>query len=279
VASVLTAHEDVDFRRDGFVVVPQLFSAQEIGEIRDTFMEFAKQGPVRGISEEASALTRVGPARPDDPLARYPRMLHPHRHPDTPVGPLSMKYMLHPALAPLLAALLGEEPVAVQSMFYFKPPGARGQSLHQDNYYLRVKPGTCMAAWVAIDDADEDNGGMRCVRGTHDHPIQCPDRADPAVSFTTEHVAPPAGCSVEPVPLRMCDVLFFNGSVIHGSGPNRSATRFRRAFICHYVPLGTRELSGWYDTPYRFNGERLDIPEAQGGGACGGIEDGQQGPH
>jgi len=30
----------------------------------------------------------------------------------SPVGPLSMKYILHPKLEPLLAALFGEEPVA-----------------------------------------------------------------------------------------------------------------------------------------------------------------------
>jgi ectoine hydroxylase-related dioxygenase (phytanoyl-CoA dioxygenase family) len=29
------------------------------------------------------------------------------------------------------------------------------------------------------------------------------------------------------------DVLFFNGQVIHGSLPNRSSTRFRRALIAH----------------------------------------------
>jgi hypothetical protein len=32
-------------------------------------------------------------------------------------------------------------------MIYFKAAGARGQALHQDQYYLRVNPGTCCAAW------------------------------------------------------------------------------------------------------------------------------------
>ena len=40
--------------------------------------------------------------------------------------------------------LLGREPYAAQTMFYFKPPGARGQALHQDQTPLRVQPGTCL---------------------------------------------------------------------------------------------------------------------------------------
>ncbi|HRJ41757.1 MAG: phytanoyl-CoA dioxygenase family protein [Caldilineaceae bacterium] len=57
-----------------------------------------------------------------------------------------------------MTALLGAEPYAVQTMFYFKPAGARGQALHQDQYYLRAQLGTCMAAWMAVDDCDEENG-------------------------------------------------------------------------------------------------------------------------
>lgn len=279
--SMLDADQLAQFRRDGFVAVRQLFSPAETAEIRDTFMEMARNGPVQGLSEAKEALNHGAAAlpAPDDPLARYPRMLHPHKHGDKPVGPLSMKYMLHPALQPILAALLEEEPVAVQSMFYFKPPASRGQALHQDNFYLRVKPSTCLAAWLAIDDADEENGGMQCVPNTQSYPIQCPEQSDSTESFTLEHVSPPEGCRAHAVPLKAGDVLFFNGSVIHGSGPNRSRTRFRRAFICHYVPRNTVELSHWYSTPYRFNGELLSIPAAAGGGPCGTAQDGQRGPH
>jgi phytanoyl-CoA hydroxylase len=278
---ILDEDQLAQFRRDGFVAVRQVFSPREIAEIRDTFMEMAGNGPVEGLSEASEALNRGGAAAhaPDDPLALYPRMLHPHKHGDKPVGPLSMKYMLHPALEPILAALLEEEPVAVQSMFYFKPPASRGQALHQDNFYLRVKPHTCLAAWVAIDDADEENGGMQCVPNTQSYPIQCPEQSDSAESFTIEHVTPPEGFRAHAVPLKAGDVLFFNGNVIHGSGPNRSRTRFRRAFICHYVARNTVELSHWYSTPYRFTGELLSIPAATGGGPCGTAADGQRGPH
>jgi phytanoyl-CoA hydroxylase len=264
---VLTNEQRAQYERDGFFVARQLFSPAEVAEIREAFMAQNAEGPVPGLSEIRSG---QGGYSPNDPLAFYPRMMHPHSHPELPVGPISMHYMLHPRLRPILTELCGDEPVAVQSMFYFKPAGARGQELHQDNYYLRVKPGTCMAAWVAIDDADAENGGMKVVPGSHRLDVACPQKADAATSFTSDYVPAPAGMTAAPCDLKAGDVLFFNGSLIHGSTPNTSRNRFRRAFICHYVPRHSEELSGGYSTRLTFDGVTVNtIGEATGGGPCG----------
>lgn len=273
----LTTEQKQQFDRDGFLAIRGLFSAPEIEEIRGTFMEMAKDGPVPGLSDVPKA--RAGaPASSNDPLLRYPRMMHPHKHQDKPVGPLAMRYMRDPRLKPILAELFGEDPFACQSMFYFKPPGARGQDLHQDNFYLRVKPGTCMAAWIAVDDADAGNGGMMCVPQTATLEVACPEKADPALFFTTEHVEPPPGLAPEMMELKAGDVLFFNGSVIHGSTPNTSADRFRRSMIFHYVPASTVEMSHYYEA-LSFDGAKQDIATNMDGGPCGTTQELPTGPH
>jgi phytanoyl-CoA hydroxylase len=273
----LTTEQKQQFDRDGFLAIRGLFSAAEIEEIRGTFMEMAKDGPVPGLSDVPKA--REGaPASSNDPLLRYPRMMHPHKHQDKPVGPLAMRYMRDPRLKPILAELFGEDPFACQSMFYFKPPGARGQDLHQDNFYLRVKPGTCMAAWIAVDDADAGNGGMMCVPQTATLEVACPEKADPALFFTTEHVEPPPGLAPEMMELKAGDVLFFNGSVIHGSTPNTSADRFRRSLIFHYVPASTVEMSHYYEA-LSFDGAKQDIATNMDGGPCGTTQELPTGPH
>lgn len=269
----LTDAQLAQFARDGFLAIRGLLAADEIAEIRETFMREAADGPVPGLSD----LPR-GAIGGLDPLSRYPRMMHPHKHADRAVGRVAMRYMLDPRLRPILAGLFGEEPLACQSMFYFKPPGARGQDLHQDNFYLQVKPGTCMAAWIAVDDADEGNGGMMCVPETARLDIACPERSDPALSFTTEHVAPPAGLAPEMQELKAGDVLFFNGSVIHGSSPNTSTDRFRRSLIFHYVPASTAEISHWYEA-LSFDGDRQDIAVNMDGGPCGTTQELPAGPH
>lgn len=276
----LSREQREQFDRDGYVVVRALFSAEEVAALRDAFMAAAANGPVEGLSESQRRRSdgTVGGYDPSDPLAFYPRMMHPHLHLDKPVGPLARRTMLDPRLEAVLRELFGEEPFAVQSMFYFRPPGSRGQDLHQDNFYLRVKPGTCMAAWVAVDDADEENGGMLCVPRTANLAIACPETSDPTLYFTTEHVEPPPGLRPQPVSLRGGDVLFFNGSTIHGSSPNRSRDRFRRSFICHYVPAGTRQMSHFYKA-FSFAGERQSIEENADGGPCGTLASPVKGPH
>lgn len=265
------------FERDGFLALRGLFSTNEIDAIRTVFMEAARQGPVPGLSDMPKA-PHGATAMPSDPLAFYPRMMNPHKHADNPVGPYAMRYLRDARLRPILAELMGEEPLACQSMFYFKPPGARGQDLHQDNFYLRARPGTCMAAWLAIDDADEGNGGMMCVPQTAALDIACPEKADPTLSFTTEHVEPPPGLQPQTVRLKAGDVLFFNGSVIHGSTPNTSTDRFRRSLIFHYIPESTMELSHFYEA-MSFDGVEQDIAANLEGGPCGTTQDMPVGPH
>ncbi len=268
---ILSESQIAAYRKDGFVIVKGLYSPDEVALIRDTFMKMNENGPVEGLSEMKRNKTdgSVGGYDVADPLSFYPRMMHPHKHADKPVGPLSMKYMLDRRVESVLAELMGEKPYACQSMFYFKPPGARGQDFHQDNFYLRVKPGTCLAAWTALDRCDADNGGMMCVPDTGDYAIQCPEKSDSRLYFTTEHVAIPEGkTAILPI-MEPGDVLFFNGSTIHGSGPNTSADRFRRSFICHYVPQSTTEMSHFYKV-YDFDGNVLtDIQPNNEGGPCG----------
>lgn len=268
----LSAEQITQFQRDGYLVVRGLFSPEEVAEIRESFMKQNENGPIPGMSETSPNYT------PDDPLSFYPRMMHPHRHPELPVGPLAIRYMLDTRVGAVLRDLFDEEPVAAQSMFYFKPPKARGQDLHQDNFYLRVKPGTCIAAWTAVDTADPENGGLVVVPGSNHCEIFCPQTADSTVFFTHDHVPIPEGLREEPLTLEAGDVLFFNGSLIHGSYPNTSADRFRRAFICHYVPRTSEETSHWYRPLLTFDNEEVTIAEATGGGPCGTAQ-AIKGPH
>jgi len=161
-------------------------------------------------------------------------------------------------------------------MLYFKPAGGRGQALHQDNFYLKVEPGTCLAAWIALDPADRENGGLEVVPGTHKMDIFCPEESDRSVSFTREYVPVPPGLKSVPVNLDPGDVLFFNGSLVHGSQPNRTANRFRRSFICHYIGRSSERMSKWYRPILTMSGEEVGIEENTGGGPCGTEE---IGPH
>ncbi len=253
----LTPADRQRWERDGYLIVRRLWTPAEVAACRERFDAMGQTG--RAIEGhwhpgESSA----------DPLRRYPRVMMPHRFDD-----LSRSMLLDARVEAVLKALMDDEPIATQSMFYFKPPGGKGQALHQDNYYLRVKPFSCVAAWTAIDRADRDNGGLWLCPGTHTYEVQCPELANPDESFTTDFVAPPNGSDPVPALLEPGDVLFFNGSVVHGSRPNQTADRWRRSFICHYMPASAKQIARDYDPCLRFDGSEYRVDFVEGGGPCG----------
>ncbi|WP_243074312.1 phytanoyl-CoA dioxygenase family protein [Microbacterium sp. SS28] len=248
-----------EYREHGVVHVRGLLDPAEVAEIRTVFMEQVERDRSIGRDDNIAA---------DDVLAQYPRFVHPHRRTDLAVGRLARRWMLDPRIAGRVAEMVG--PVhAAQSMFYFKPPTARGQALHQDNIFLQSHPETCIAAWIAIDDCDGENGGLKIVPGSHRYEIVCPDEADPEESFTSTAITLPEGFSAVQTELAAGDVLFFHGSMVHGSGPNRSADRFRRSLIFHYVPVDSVEIARFYNPLLALDGIEVTIAEAADGGACG----------
>lgn len=254
---------------EGYFIARGLFPAEDVAAIRQHFDVIAAAGkPIANYWEPDLSAT--------EPLKRYPRVMHPHRWDSG----FSLRYLLHPRVRDVLAALYGEEPIAAQTMFYFKPPGARGQALHQDNFYLQVQPGTCIAAWTAIDKATPENGGLYVVPGTQDIDVVCPETADDQESFTTHLVRPPKGKKAIPTELAPGDTLFFNGSVVHGSPPNRSRTLWRRSFICHYLPRSARHIARFYDPLYDFAGNIVHCDMSDVGGPCGtGFSAGEYGSY
>lgn len=249
---MLTDDQITQFHDQGFVVVPGLFSQGEVERYKAHFMTM-------NLTYQSGEIKDQG-----DPLARFPRIMQPHRTDD-----LSREWLLDSRLDGAMTDLLGASPYAVQTMFYFKPAGARGQALHQDQFYLRVEPGTCIAAWMAVDRCDEENGCLQVVPGTHQLPTLCTVDADSSVSFSGDTVILPDGMTAVSVIMEPGDVLFFNGQLVHGSTPNTSHDRFRRSLIGHYIVAEAEKVSKWYHPVLRMDGTQLEIGVSAFGGPCG----------
>lgn len=255
-ATLSAAHLN-DYARDGYTVVRGLLSKQEVETLIAHYMKLHEDGFDHGEEIEARLIE-------GDPLRQWPRLMHPHKRDET-----TMRYLLDPRIGQVLRTLLQDEPLAAQSMFYYKPPGARGHALHQDQYFLRVEPGTCLAAWIALDRADVENGGMRLVPGMGDLPLLCVKPADLSQSWAQITVPLPEDAQAVELELEPGDVLFFNGWAPHGSRPNTSQDRFRRSLIFHYVPAGARQVSGWYQPMLDFQGAPVTRDVSPQGGPCG----------
>lgn len=246
-----------EYNRAGYLVVRGLFSAAEATHYKRHFLRLRGAGSYPDDFDGGSD-------HPDDPLKQTPSMVNMHHW-----DPLSRDWLLDERLWQYLTLLLGAEPYAVQTLLHFKPPGARGQALHQDQYWLRAQPGTCMGAWLSLEQADEENGCLLVVPGSHTLPLLCTVEADVSKSFSQVTVPLPGDMRPVLLPMLPGDVLFFGGHLIHGSHPNRSASRFRCALIGHYISGEARKVASWYNPVLTRRGDPLTLETSEWGGPCG----------
>lgn len=224
------------YRQHGYALVEGVFSPEECQKALRAADALHARGQIENCFSAVPASDAGG-----DILKVYPRMMHPHR-----VDEVFLSFLKHPHVVAILEQLLGQEAVGIQSMFYWKPPGAKGQAFHQDSYYVRGEPDTCIAAWTALEDTDEQNGGLIVCEGVKEAPLLEMVPTDTRKSFTDTAVTPPSDAVPRTIRMHAGDSLFFGGRVIHGSEPNTSLNRFRRSLICHYVGVDTREMSSFY---------------------------------
>jgi phytanoyl-CoA hydroxylase len=263
LSALLPATARAQFERDGYCVVENLFADDEIAAIATFFEDYKRIGAA--VFDAGSRYEEI------DPGKRQLRAMHPHRHSAQALG-----WALHPRVLAVLGELLGRPPLLAQTMYYFKPPGAKGQGMHQDNFYLLAAPAACIAAWTAIDAAELDNGCLYVVPGSHRKDIHCPAATAEGKqrtwhSYGDSHITPfPRDAKPVPVSVPRGATMFFGGHLIHGSGPNRTPDRSRRTFIGHYIDEASDQVAQFYHPVLDASGQpvtRLRMPS--GGGPCG----------
>ena len=226
---------------------------------------------VRGLvapDEVEELLAHTDRLLDEDPELLRVHMLH-RRH------EIHERFLLHPRIVDVAAALIGPDVLALQSMLFVKGPGSEGQGYHQDSFHIITRPDTLIGAWLALDRADEENGCLWITPGSQAEPVY-PDADasrghggdvlladitavtgadDPDVSRNqlAAVAARYAGAEV-PAVLDPGDVVFFGGHVLHRSHANRSRDRLRRAFVGHYC--NARSHVPWDDEP---------LPEGEAG--------------
>ncbi|CAA9565593.1 MAG: Phytanoyl-CoA dioxygenase, peroxisomal precursor [uncultured Thermomicrobiales bacterium] len=261
--------EYVAFRQQGFLVVPQLVSPEDVDELR-RHTEDLMQGqlPEQRAAKLAERDTHGDSGVSMQELAAPPEHLSPEAKAEYFLRihmlhrklALHERYLLHPRVLDVLEALIGPDVLALQSMLFLKPPGKPGQGWHQDSYYIPTHPDSLCGAWIAIDDCDELNGAMWMATGSQHEPVYPPKQGYGHGDRTLADATAVGGVS-DPddahndlariadrypqllVPARAGDVVFFGGHVLHRSKKNFSADRFRRSFVGHYC--NARSFTQW----------------------------------
>jgi phytanoyl-CoA hydroxylase len=129
------------------------------------------------------------------------------------------------------------DPLILQSMYIFKPPGIGGEVVcHQDSTYIYTEPESCVGFWFALEDATLGNGCMQFIPGAHRMPLKKRNRRRPDGTLETEVLDgtpwPTERCIPAEAPAGT--LVVFDGRAPHLSAANRS-TKSRHAYTLHVI--------------------------------------------
>ena len=239
----LTPQQVEQFQEKGYLKIPyRLITDNHLDLLREHYDAlFAKK---RGTSSEGLRnLAVVGEAEQDETVDRSEEMLQIMEmwHYDE----VYRKLLYHEPLLDIAESLIGPNIQLFHDQALYKPARHGGAvPWHQDNGYWRCTPANLVSIWMALDDADEDNGCMNVIPGSHLE--NAPDH-DRAVSEKGELPALLQANVDEnraaPVPLKAGYAMVHHCLMLHQTNPNRSQRR-RRAMVIHYMPTGTRNGKG-----------------------------------
>lgn len=234
------------YARDGFAVLPDFVPDVECQALKARAAElaagFKPAGAPTAFSTADQAHARDRYFRDSGGDIRFfveaeaPDRLNKIGHALHDLDPVFDRFSRQPRLAALAESLGLEEPLLLQSMYLFKHPQVGAEvGWHQDATFLRTDPPSVTGFWIALDDADRDNGCLVALPGAHRGPLRhwFGYRDGELVSRTIDQTPWPM---VEPVPLEVGrgTLIVLHGLLPHASAANRSS-RPRQAYSLHLI--------------------------------------------
>lgn len=249
----LTPDEARAWREDGFFFRPAVFTGKELEALREAAERVVKRGEAAIARSddryeidgneyvEAPSLGEAATVQMEHAQgSRTIRVIEPfHR-----VDPLFDRLVDDARIVEPMRGLIGTETVALftDKLNLKRPREGSGFTWHQDSPYwshfcdhLDQLPNVLLA----LDDADEDNGCFRVIRGSHVEGCLPGRHGEGDLGPLFTH--PDAFDEADQVPLVVPagSLVFFSPHTVHGSRPNRS-DRARRALVLTYQPGNQR---------------------------------------
>lgn len=247
--TVLTAKQIQDYQRDGYLLVENFLSPDELAFWREAVTEAIEQ---RGGRKLPNSDTRTGE---DDGINKesdyygkvFDQMLNLWQTNDK-----VKKIMVDKQLGKMVAELAGWEGTRIwHDQALIKRPWANPTSWHLDTPFWSFSDRRAMSIWVALDDATLENGCLYFIPGSyHQTTFENPGigkNMDAIFDFYPQF----ARTASAAVPMKAGSCSFHNGLTIHGAGANMT-NGFRRAMTCAYMPDGAA-----------FNGIKNILSDAQ----------------
>lgn len=194
----LTSDQLAAYRRDGYVLVPDLYSAAEMLEWKSQIKQLL-------LAEKFSAKHGVR-VWMNEHLPDYFR-----------------PKMADPKVASILRQIIGPDIEFLSVKTVFKNSETSFSSpWHQDRFYWHGIEK--ISVWIALDDATPENGCLKFIPGTHKgllpmKTVQVDEGFDNRIDDDVLE-----GMPVETIPVQRGGAVFFSDLAVHSSHPNSVGT-------------------------------------------------------
>ena len=144
-------------------------------------------------------------------------------------------------------SIIGKDILVGGTTLFIKDPDKKGfVSWHQDAKYIGFEPHNWVTAWLAITDANEENGCMRMWSGSHKEKIKKHKDTFNENNLLTR------GQTVQNIPLedttpnilKAGQLSLHHPMIVHGSGSNKSNTRRIGFVIQSYIGTNVDQVIG-----------------------------------
>lgn len=220
----LTAEQIRHYNENGYLSPLRVFDQDEAVEIRTYFDHLLQQTLASGKNSYSISTAHLKHGRVYDILTS-------------------------PRIIDIVSDLLGGSVVAWGSHFFCKMPGdGKAVAWHQDSSYWPLSPSHAVTLWLAIDDADTENGCMRFIPGSHHRGYLTYRESTPeehnVLNQTVEDAESFGTGPIVNNELRAGEASVHSDLLLHGSEAN-SSNRRRCGLTLRYTTTDVRAGMGW----------------------------------
>lgn len=237
----MIAEQKIDvelYQRQGFLTAPAVFSAGQLEALRaesDRVLKLIGGEAERYAKRIEWEVDHLAPEERRG-MDRVIRKLEPV----SDLSPIFAEFAFHPGVVSPMMQILDGPVELFEDKLNLKLPGGSPYPWHQDWVCCwRAHTDQLVTCFIYLDDADEVNGCLWVVPGSHIGKPMCPFK--PGSRFEIDPAFVDQDKAI-PVPLKAGEMIFFDPYLLHYSDLNRSNSP-RRAIIYTYNPASLGKVN------------------------------------